>query len=396
MQFSVETTLFAIAIHLEICNENFLHSRYKKNFNQLLSKAERERCHRQIPRCALLSPKESPWRRVYESRSDQALITMTGLDFHTFEAVHQRFRYFYDNFSPHSQDGTIVQLDNTRRHRKGRPRLMTSCDGLGLVLTWTRTRGSLMVLQMLFGITQTGTSNYLTFCTHILVRVLQGMNDARIMRPNEDRVQQYKDSIQIQHPSLENVWCTMDGLKLMIECSSNDDEQNHFYNGWTCDHYVSAVLVFCPDGTNPICCYNVPGTIHDSNIATIGRIYEKLGDVYNQTGGRCTVDSAFARNSYPFLVKSCKPTVDMSIDDIRTAKEATSMRQSSEWGMRAFQSSFPRIKDRIALEYRGQRKLTMKFLILLYNLRARKVGINQILNVYMPSLNENVNGIYIH
>ena len=321
---------------------------------------------------------------------------MTGLDFNTFEAVHHRFRYFYDNFSPHSEDGTIVQLENMRQHRKGRPRLMTSYDGLGLVLTWTRTRGSLMVLQMLFGMTQTGTSNYLTFCTHILVRVLQGMNEARIMRPNEDLVQQYKDSVQTRHPSLENVWCTMDGLKLMIECSSNDDEQNRFYNGWTCDHYVSAVLVFCPDGTIPICCYNVPGTIHDSNIATIGRIYEKLGDVYNQTGGRCTVDSAFARNSYPFLVKSCKPTVDMSIDEICIAKEATSMRQSSEWGMRAFQSSFPRIKDRIALEYRGQQKLTMKLLILLYNLRARKVGINQILNVYMPHLNENVNGIYIH
>ena len=72
------------------------------------------------------------------------------------------------------------------------------------------------------------------------------------------------------------------------------------------------------------------------------------------------------------------------------------MWQSSEWGMHAFQSSFPRIKDRIALEYRGQRKLTMKLLILLYNLCARKVGINQILNVYMPHLNENVNGIYIH
>ena len=86
----------------------------------------------------------------------------------------------------------------------------------------------------------------------------------------------------------------------------------------------------------------------------------------------------------------------MPIDDFRIAKEATSMRQSSEWGMHAFHSSYPRIKDLIALEYRGQRKLTMKLLILLYNLRARKVGINQILNVYMPSLNENVNGIYIH
>ena len=86
----------------------------------------------------------------------------------------------------------------------------------------------------------------------------------------------------------------------------------------------------------------------------------------------------------------------MSIDEIRIAREATSMRQSSEWGMHAFQSLFSCIKDRIALEYRGQQKLTMKLLILLYNLRARKVGKNQILYVYMPSLNENVNGIYIH
>ena len=105
-----------------------------------------------------------------------------------------------------------------------------------------------MVLQMLFSMTQTGTSNYLTFCTHILVRVLQGMNEARIMRPNQDKVQQYKDSVQTRHPSLENIWCTMDGLKLMIECSSNDDEQNRFYNGWMHDHYVfSAVLCFCSD-----------------------------------------------------------------------------------------------------------------------------------------------------
>ena len=59
MLFSTETMLLAIAIHLEECHENFLHSRYKKTFYQLLSKAERERRHRRIPRCALLSPKDT-------------------------------------------------------------------------------------------------------------------------------------------------------------------------------------------------------------------------------------------------------------------------------------------------------------------------------------------------
>jgi hypothetical protein len=35
------------------------------------------------------------------------------------------------------------------------------------------------------------------------------------------------------------------------------------------------------------------------------------------------------------------------------------MRQSAEWGMRAFQSSMPRIKDRMKFEERGERKVTI-------------------------------------
>jgi len=186
----------------------------------------------------------------------------------------------------------------------------------------------------------------------------------------------------------------MDGLKLLIESAGDDDEQNCYYNGWTCDHYVNAVLVFCPDGTIPICCYNVPGTVHDSMVAVVGKIYAKLESVFESCGARCVVDSAFARNNYPFLVKSEKPTVTMTPEEIRLAAEATSMRQSAEWGMRTFQSSFPRVKDRIEFESIGRRKQMMKLMILLFNLRARRVGINQILNVYMPALIMDVNDIY--
>ncbi len=90
--------------------------------------------------------------------------------------------------------------------------------------------------------------------------------------------------------------------------------------------------------------------------------------MFNLTGGKGTVDSAFARNNYPFLIKSRKPLPDITLVEIELAKDATSMRQSLEWGMRAFQSSFPRIKDRITIEYRGQRKVMMKVMIHLYNL----------------------------
>ena len=134
--------------------------------------------------------------------------------------------------------------------------------------------------------------------------------------------------------------------------------------------------------------------VHDSKIALIGKIYEKLNTIYRETGGCCTVDSAFAKNDYPFLIKSKNPTVDMTPNEIMIAREATSMRQSAEWGMRAFQASFPRVKDRIPFENKGQRKLMVKMMLLLYNLQARRVGINQILNVYMSSLIQDVNEIY--
>jgi hypothetical protein len=46
-----------------------------------------------------------------------------------------------------------------------------------------------------------------------------------------------------RHPLLIDVWSTMDDLELVLECSSGTEEENNFYNEWTCDHYVSAVFI---------------------------------------------------------------------------------------------------------------------------------------------------------
>ncbi len=67
------------------------------------------------------------------------------------------------------------------------------------------------------------------------------------------------------------------------------------------------------------------------------------------------------------------------------------MRQSAEWGMRAFQSSMPRIKDRMKFEERGEHKMTLTVMILLYNLRAQMVGINQLRSFYMVALYRGAN-----
>jgi hypothetical protein len=94
---------------------------------------------------------------------------------------------FFDRYSPYSKDGIIVDLDHHESACPGWPRLMTAYDGLGLVLTWTSTCGSTIVLQMLFGITQTCISDSLTFCAHIFIHVLQRMDDAKIKEPDVEK-----------------------------------------------------------------------------------------------------------------------------------------------------------------------------------------------------------------
>ena len=62
------------------------------------------------------------------------------------------------------------------------------------------------------------------------------------------------------------------------------------------------------------------------------------------------------------------------------------MRQSSEWGMRQIQASFPRLCGRFIHEGQGERKLNIVLRAYLFNLGSQKTGISQIKNVYMPML----------
>ena len=221
---------------------------------------------------------------------------------------------------------------------------------------------------------------------------------AKIAIPSNEEIASYQEAVGAIYPLLSDVWSTMDGLKLYLQQSGNTEIQARFYNGWTHGHYVTSVFVFCPDGTIPIAFFNVPGSVHDSQVAHWGRVYDKLEAVYDETGGKCTVDSAFGKVNKPFLIKSSQdylvstmPTCEEQRLDLQRKRQATSMRQAAEWGMRAIQSSFPRLKDTFVYEDTGERRILMKMLCLLYNLRARTVGINQIKNVFMKQLDEDAN-----
>jgi hypothetical protein len=361
-----------------------------------------QRC---IPRAALLSTEQSPWRTVLDSRNDQALITLTGFDFETFEWLCAKFYPIYSTHSPFlGEGGRIKKIPETSKG--GRPRLVSAADCLGLCLAWTRTRGSTMVLQLIFGVTSSNVSIYLRFGRRILVAVLESEPLARLSIPSDERIKECKRMIEKRHPLLKDVWCCMDGLKLQIQKPPEDLKQGEFYNGWTHDHYVTSVFVFAPDGTIPICSFNHPGSTHDSDIAEYGGIYKKLGDVFRRNGGRCVADQAFSGKKFEFVLKSSQSAApllwqnedqgnrEVVAHQVAVNIEATSMRQSAEWGMRAFQSSFPRVKDRIIYETRGERRLILKSLIFLFNVRARKVGVSQIKNTYVTAWDVDANERY--
>ena len=90
---------------------------------------------------------------------------------------------------------------------------MSAADALGLALAWTRTRGSQMVLQMIFGMSGTSVSMYIRFARRLIIMILQSDPYAAIRPPTLEKIREYQKAIADKYPSLIGVWCTMDGLK---------------------------------------------------------------------------------------------------------------------------------------------------------------------------------------
>ena len=131
---------------------------------------------------------------------------------------------------------------------------------------------------------------------------------------------------------------------------------------------------------------NNPGSWHDSFIAENSGMYESLENIFLLTSGKCVVDAAFSLKRCPFLIKSGKePSTNLADAVTIRDAQATSLRQSAEWGMRGLQGSFPRLKEKITYsEDFRDRKLFLSLIPMLYNFRTTFVGLNQIRSHFFP------------
>ncbi len=93
-----------------------------------------------------------------------------------------------------------------------------------------------------------------------------------------------------------------------------------------------------------------------------------------------------------FVIKSCQELIHIKdCMERRITHDDTSMQQSVEWGMRAFQSSMPRLKDCMKFETCGEQRVTLTMMVFLYSLQAWAVGINQLMSFYTAPLHRNSN-----
>ena len=331
----------------------------------------------------------SAWNKIFGSGNDQALITVCGLDHQTFNKLNHIFKPLFDRFTPfHGPGGTFCfQLLDGNQYPGGRPRSVTSEMCLGMCLMWSRTRGSNWNLGIIFGTTSSTTHAWIKFGRKLIVSILCNHDEAKVKLPSPQMVQVYKMAINQKHCHLHDFCGVVDELRLCLQQAGDAVIQEKFYGGWKKDHFVGNIFAFAPDGTIFACSLNAPGSWHDSYIAEIGGVYRKLEQLWNMCHGRVVMDSAFPKKDWNIISGHPNPE-----DGELVQQEATSLRQSAEWGMRAFQGSFPRVKDHFIYEEQGERLVYLQFITLLYNFRAQNVGLNQIQSVYMPYLNADANG----
>ena len=99
--------------------------------------------------------------------------------------------------------------------KPGRPRLMCSISCLAIGLAWTRTCGSYIALQIIFGLTHSSLSIWLRFSRWMAVKVLLTNDDAMIASlPTVAETTLFASMIHQNYPLIKNDWGAMDGLNL--------------------------------------------------------------------------------------------------------------------------------------------------------------------------------------
>jgi DDE superfamily endonuclease len=336
------------------------------------------RSRSRLTRSAILEPKLSPWSRLYHFGDSGSFLQLTGFTRDAFRNL--RIVLFGD----HDNDG----------RRVGRPSSLDPNGELGLYLFFVGSTMGLKHLCLIFGVVPTTAAITIWKMMKVICKLLRRHPAAEVSFPDDDLMRIYARMVQSREPMINNVIGFVDGLSLSVQCSDDILRQNASYNGYSHDTAITNVFAFSPLGKIIFAADNYPGSWHDSTVAQdlINIVVSKIG-VY-----ALCVDQGFPRSGDLHdrfvgpMSKKIKKKLSPELAEylIPTHERYISLRQASEWGMRALQGTFSRLKSRMTSNSKKRQKIILS-IVLLHNYRTHLMGLNQIATVFNPLYDQYIN-----
>lgn len=330
-----------------------------------------------LTRSGLQHPKFSSWATLHRHADDGSFLHITGFSRKAFEKLKN---ILFGNEDPTPSRGRPPLLDNTAK--------------LGLYLLWAGSTMKTKQLCLQFGVIESTANDCISDMRSLVIEKLMKRKESRVRWPTREEMEVWAAMVQLREPSVETVIGFVDGLFLPCQCSDRAEDQFAFYSGKECTTGVNNVLAFSPFGKCFYALINYPGSWHDSSVA------QPLADKAIRDLGiyQLCVDQGFGRSGELFdkfvgpLSKKAKRSLSPIVRDliIRRHEVYVSLRQAAEWGMRALQGTFCRLKSRLMSDV-DVRHDTILSCILLHNFRTHEVGLNQIATVFNPEYEQFIN-----
>jgi hypothetical protein len=335
------------------------------------------RVRHKITRSGILEPKMAPWEHLLNFGDEATFLNVTGFTRRSFMDLE-----------------TLLFVGISGRKR-GRPPSLDERGQLGLYLFYVGSSMGLKHLCLIFGTTPSATSRFILKVMKLASgKIMRNDTRSRVRYPKtDDEFQEMTALVNRREPSARNVFSFTDGLSLKTECNPEPLVQNAYYSGYHSDTMVNNVFMFSPMGKILLAIVNFPGSWPDSSLLNTA----KETVLSNPDYSSC-VDCGFKRTREylgifvgPYSAKQVtklSPILKEAL--LARAEIMVSLRQSSEWGMRGLQGTFPRLKARLMSDSKVRGRLLMS-IVYLHNFRVQTVGLNQICTVFNINYENHIN-----
>lgn len=340
----------------------------------------------------LRSDQTTQWKELVSCGSSSDFVKLLNFDRHCFfDILLPRFESVRStvNFGSPFRKGP---------KKRGRNPHVTSLDILGLVLKYVKSTGRQYEMCGMFGFVPSTVSVWIDYGLTVLLKVLRDKSvpEFRVKWPKIEEMDESHRLLKFNRsngPLLPNVFAVIDGARMPCADYTDSDLQNAFYEGYTGNTEITNIFVFNFKGELIHAAVNFPGSWHDSKVVlSSGLLLDRLSDDKTPRGYAILGDSAFiarARVTHGKILRGRKAseTHDVPESALLAAVDAVlqrampSERQSAEWGVRAVKAPFGRLRLPLSADASIRFRL-LQVSMHLYNLRTRKVGLNQIRTVY--------------